>query len=184
MKVCQMYSWHRETHYTALKIRTITWQIEDYLGCASIITLPNPYYAPNAPCCLLLPQHLSQTVQDNTPSKKGIWCATYANCLKLCWDQWKYKYTVHLDLKTNVAIVCSAPSGHTCFINSCTIIKDYGKQVAFPSTIDKGMPPPNKNGVALTKSHILQEQETTPRDPWETGVSKRDWTGIIWEWPG
>jgi hypothetical protein len=74
---------------TALKIGT--WNIEDNTGRVYTLTLPNTYFAPNAPCHLLSHQHWSQTEKDNRPSLRGTWCTTYNDSLVLWWGQQKYK---------------------------------------------------------------------------------------------
>ena len=90
-------------------IGTVAWKIEDDNGRVHTITLPNTYYAPNAPYRLLSPQHWSQTARDTTPHLHGTWCVTYDDSLVLWWWQQKYKHTVALHHSMNVAMFYSAP---------------------------------------------------------------------------
>ena len=120
---------------TALKGETVTWHILDDQGCPHILTLPDTYYAPQAPHRLLSPQHWSQVTQDTAPHPDGTWCATYADKLVLWWDQRKYKCTIRLGATNNVATLYTM-LGAQCFANSCQLLEKYTECVLFPSTID------------------------------------------------
>ena len=92
---------------------TIEWRIEDDEGKTHIIQLPGSLYVPDATSRLLSPQHWSQTAKDHKPNPRGTWSGTYHDCIKMHWDQCKYKRTVSLDPnETNVGTIMMAP-GYT-----------------------------------------------------------------------
>ena len=53
-----------------VQLGTIQWQIADDYGTTHTIQLPDSYYVPESPVCLLSPQHWAQR------SKKKVWCTT------------------------------------------------------------------------------------------------------------
>ena len=68
---------------------TLQWDIKDDEGVSQKILLPNSLYSPEAPFCLLFPQHWSQIAKDDLPQPKGTWCATYDDSVVLEWQQRK-----------------------------------------------------------------------------------------------
>ena len=89
---------------------TIKWSFQGNEGRSHTFLIKDSYYAPNAPCQLLSPQHWSQNTADNA-NGKGTWTATYFNKVKLHWANNRYHRTVDLDPATNIAAICSSP-GH------------------------------------------------------------------------
>jgi len=87
---------------SATHVGTVCWKIEDDLGRTHDILLPNTYYSSHGKHCLLCPQHWAQTANDHHPHPNGTWCATYANCIILYWDQQQYQHTVKLLPHSNV----------------------------------------------------------------------------------
>ena len=56
---------------------TVRWSIQDDEGRSHTFLIKDSFYARNAPCRLLSPQHWSQNATDNTARSKGTWSATY-----------------------------------------------------------------------------------------------------------
>ena len=88
---------------------TIKWNIADDNGKAHDIIIRNCLYVPDAPTCLLSPQHWSQQSNDNSPNRNGTWCATYGDSCVLFWDQQRYQRTVPHSNSTNTPKLYSAP---------------------------------------------------------------------------
>ena len=107
---------------------TIKWTIEDNEGCSHTFRIRNSFYAPDAPCRLLSPQHWSQNAEDNSANKKGTWSATYDDKVELHWNNNSCHRTIKLDPATNVASMQSSPGNkyfrtyymmHTMWNDSC-----------------------------------------------------------------
>jgi Reverse transcriptase (RNA-dependent DNA polymerase) len=89
---------------------TIKWRIADDEGTTRTILVPNSYHVPMVRTRLLSPQHWAQQCMDDTPNRKGTWCATYADRIVLQWNQRKFTKTIKLDKTgTNVATMWTAP---------------------------------------------------------------------------
>jgi hypothetical protein len=89
-------------------IGTVNWTIEDDQGMRHAFIILVTIYAPQAPHCLLSPQHWSQTANDHHPTTNGTWCATYSDHIILHWSQCKFMRTIPLDRSTNTATLYSA----------------------------------------------------------------------------
>ncbi|CAB9526635.1 Retrotransposon protein [Seminavis robusta] len=89
---------------------TVRWSIEDEQGKVHHFTIPNTYYNASTPYRLLSPQHWAAVADDNTPKRRGTWCATYQDAVELFWQQRKFKRIIPLSPTSNIAIVRSAPS--------------------------------------------------------------------------
>ena len=90
-------------------IGTIKWSFQDNEGRSQTFIIKDSFYAPNAPCRLLSPQHWSQNSNDNTARSKGTWSATYDDKFELHWDNNTYQRTVNLDKSSNITAICSSP---------------------------------------------------------------------------
>ena len=89
----------------------VKWSFQDDQGRSHTFRIKDSFYAPNAPCRLLSPQHWSQNASDNSVDKKGTWSATYDDKVELHWADNTYHRTVALDPSTNIAAIQSSP-GH------------------------------------------------------------------------
>lgn len=76
---------------------TILWHILDDNGEPHDIVIPASCYVPSSGVRLMSPQHWSQQVNDNTPNRRGTWCATYEDSVVLQWKQRSYTKTLRLD---------------------------------------------------------------------------------------
>ena len=90
-------------------IGTWRWRIQDDQSNHHDIYMKNALYIPDLPISLLLPQHWSQQVKDNTPNKCGAWCATYVTHSVIHWDQQRYTKTVMYDKRTNTPRMYTLP---------------------------------------------------------------------------
>ena len=72
-------------------IGTFKFRLEDDDGQVHTIRVPNSLYVPCLKRVLLAPHHWAQEVQDNAPTPRGTWMATYNNCIILYWNQRKSK---------------------------------------------------------------------------------------------
>ncbi len=103
---------------------TIKWKISDDDGVKHDILIANSFYVPGISTRLLSPQHMSQQAKDNYPKKDGTWCATYADCIKLQWDQRKYTRTIPItNDNSNVGSFWSS-AGYDKYKAYCTVIGD------------------------------------------------------------
>ena len=94
----------------AMQKGTFTFSLEDDEGKVHKFRIPNSYYAPQAKCRLISPQHVAQELQDFRPNPHGTWCATYHDKIVLSWSQNRYQQTILLDKKNgNVGSIHSAP---------------------------------------------------------------------------
>ena len=99
---------------------TIQWEILDDSGKRQTIKIPESYYVPNSNTRLLSPQHFSQQSNDNFPSKRGTWCATYDDEIVLQWQQRSITKTCKLEKgSSNVGTMWSAP-GYKKMTAFCT----------------------------------------------------------------
>ncbi len=114
---------------------TVKWNIEDDEGRIHEIILPNTYYSQHAKKRLLSPQHWAQQAGDDYHLKNGTWCATYANTIKLFWNQQRYTRTIPLSVRSNIGIMYSAPSLKK-YCNACIHIEEDIKMVAMPTILE------------------------------------------------
>ncbi|CAB9528228.1 unknown protein [Seminavis robusta] len=95
---------------TATYRGTVPWSIEDDNGRVHHFVIPHTYYNPSTPYRLLSPQHWARVASDNSPNKRGTWCATYEDAVELFWSQRQFKRVIPLSASNNIALVRSAPS--------------------------------------------------------------------------
>jgi hypothetical protein len=89
---------------------TVSWSWADDDGKTHSIQIPNTLYCPGLPFCLLSPQHLAAESADHHPKKDGTWLATYANSMKLYWNQRTACRTIPLSsANAGVGFIWSAP---------------------------------------------------------------------------
>ena len=60
------------------------------------IQIPHSLYVPSLKRVLLAPHHWAQEAQDNVPTPRGMWMATYDECIILYWNQGKSKCKIIL----------------------------------------------------------------------------------------
>jgi hypothetical protein len=125
---------------SATHVGTVCWKIGDDLGHIHDVLLPNTYYSPHGKHRLLCPQHWAQTVNDHHPQPNGTWCATYADCVILYWDQQNYQRTVKLLPHSNVGVIRTAP-GYLQYAHTCSVLEKRVGVLAMPATIDLGPTP-------------------------------------------
>jgi GAG-pre-integrase domain len=92
---------------------TIRWWVADDEGTSRELRIPNSFFVPSSTTRLLSPQHMSQQMNDNFPTKRGTWCATYDDSICLQWNQRAHSITVPLDPNSsNVGTIWTIP-GYT-----------------------------------------------------------------------
>ena len=64
-------------------IGTFKFKLEDDNGQVHTIRIPHSLYVPSLKRVLLAPHHWVQEAQDNVPTPRGTWMATYDNCIIL-----------------------------------------------------------------------------------------------------
>ena len=102
-----------------VKIGTIQWSWMDDNGKSHQFTIPNSYYVPEGKVRLLSPQHWAKSVTGNNRNRiKGTGCETLGDTVTLFWSDKRYKLTVPLCRKTNVATISSTP-GYSRFKIFC-----------------------------------------------------------------
>ena len=62
---------------------TLQWKIEDDYGKVHIWTIKESLYVSDISTCLLSPQHWAKQAEDNSPRKRGTWCATYDDACEM-----------------------------------------------------------------------------------------------------
>jgi hypothetical protein len=83
-------------------VGTIRWAFDDDDGVSHFFLIPGTLYIPASPARLFSPQHWTQERKDNFPKKDGTWQATFADHVKLIWEQEKFSRKIPFD-KSNVA---------------------------------------------------------------------------------
>jgi hypothetical protein len=119
----------------ATLLGTVKWSIEDDEGRIHHIILPGTYYSQHAKKKLLSPQHWAKQAGNEHPIRNGTWCATYANKIKLHWDQQRYTRTIHLNPRSNVGILRMAPT-ITKYCNVCKHIEEDVQILAMPTVLE------------------------------------------------
>jgi hypothetical protein len=104
---------------------TIQWKIEDDNGRKHTITLPRSYSTPQGNQRLLCPHHWAQVAKDNHPKRRGTWSSMYDDCIKMHWQQRKFKRTVELDPVTNTGTIYASP-GYKQYHAFCAEVEDKG----------------------------------------------------------
>ena len=98
----------------------VRWRIEDDSGRMHTIFVRNALCAPDAPHCLLSPQHWSQQSNDHCPLKHGTWCGIFHDECILCWNQQKCKRTLTWDPRANTASFRAAGGAMRCRVFAAT----------------------------------------------------------------
>jgi hypothetical protein len=116
---------------------TIKWSFEDNEGQSHTFRINDSYFAPNAPCWLLSPQHWSQNSNDNSARSKGTWSASYDNKVELHWDNNTYHQMITLDKNINVVAICSTPGDmhNRVFHALHEVTVDYTMPVCFNTQV-------------------------------------------------
>jgi hypothetical protein len=148
---------------------TIVWRIKDDEGVTHNIKLPKSLYIPEAPTCLLSPQHWAQTAQDHKPLWDGTWCTTYTDRIILYWGQQKYRRTILLDLSSgNMGSIYSV-SGYTKYQAFCSELGSTEDVIitseANTETEDHNAEVPSDQEEDITSTqHTLEEPTITDFD--------------------
>ena len=116
---------------------TLKWKIEDDDGKIHTFRIPNSYYVPDGGVRLLSPQHWAKTQKDLKPTQ-GTGTTTLSDKVTMFWNQRKYRKTIHLDLKTNVATMPLAP-GYTRYHAFCAEADLGDEEVHDPMCMDTNM---------------------------------------------
>lgn len=110
---------------------TVAWKVLDDQGTLREIKIPNSFLVPTSNTRLLSPQHMAQELNDNVPTPRGTWCATYGDAISLHWNQRKITKTVNLDSKSsNVGTIWSAP-GYKKYHSYCTQVLEPPSTMAY-----------------------------------------------------
>ncbi|GAX15565.1 hypothetical protein FisN_3Hu032 [Fistulifera solaris] len=105
------------TRIDNVRMGTLRWKIEDDSGMLHTFLIPNSYYVPQGGVRLFSPQHWAKSQKDTKPRAGTGETTTHDTCT-LFWDQRRYKKTVPLDHRTNVATFCLA-SGYSQYHAFC-----------------------------------------------------------------
>ena len=109
-------------HAHATHKGTIKWYLEDDQGLVHVMIIRGAYLIPDAPTCILSPQHLAQQADDHYPREEGTGALTTSKNVTLFWAQRRFSKTVPLDTKTNVGLTTTA-SGARSFRAFCATIQ-------------------------------------------------------------
>jgi len=93
-------------------IGTMNFTCQDDNGMVHRHRIPGSHFAPGLEARLFSPQHFAQSKGDTHPLPRGTKESTYEDCVVLQWDQRKYRMTIPLDPRTNVATFQTAPPGY------------------------------------------------------------------------
>lgn len=105
------------TTISGVKRGTAIISIEDDDGGIHSIRLTDSYYVPGSKDRLLSPQHMAQCMKQQRRGETE--CKTTATQVTLTWQNGRYRRTIKLDPRTNVATIRSTP-GYTNFMAFCT----------------------------------------------------------------
>jgi len=87
-----------------------------------------------------------------------MWCATYADCVILYWNQQKYQRTVKLLPHSNVGVIHTAP-GYLQYAHTCSVLEKKLGILAMPATIDLGLTPSMQSPETSEKVPIVSNSE-------------------------
>eukprot|EP00957_Ditylum_brightwellii_P091585 6973452-Ditylum_brightwellii.AAC.1 len=73
---------------------TVRWRFEDNASNIHTHDIKGTAYVPDAPYCILSPQHWAQQAQDNKLIPRGTMEEIYADCAILRWSQRCFQRTV------------------------------------------------------------------------------------------
>ena len=121
------------TQTTRVKVGTIQWKWMDNDGRTHTFIIPNSFYVPEGGVRLLSPQHWARSTTGSSLKRvEGAGSETLGNKVTLFWGRRRYKLTVPLCRKTNVATFKSAP-GHMSFQSFCHEAElDYNESIKDP----------------------------------------------------
>ena len=74
-------------HANATHKGMIKWHLEDDQGLVHVMIIRGAYLIPDAPTCILSPQHLAQQVDDHYPREEGTGALTTSKNITLFWAQ-------------------------------------------------------------------------------------------------
>lgn len=136
---------------------TIRWIIEDDNGKPHQFDIPNSFYCPNLPFCLLSPQHVARERRDHHPKRHGTGGGEILDDqMSFFWDQRKYRRTIQLSSQNaHVGFIRSAPSYSTSteLVTACCLFMHKEPQCLAPHVI-----PPDEDEFA-------QEDKPTSLSP-------------------
>ena len=119
-----------------VKIGTLQWKWMNNGGKVHNFVIPNSFYVPEGGVRLLSPQHWAKAINGrNRKRVNGAGSETLSDKVTLFWDNRRYKLTIPLCKRTNVATLRSAPSNKsfTAFCQSAEI--DYDESIKDPIII-------------------------------------------------
>lgn len=96
-------------------VGTVRWNWDDDHGVSHSFDIPNTFYCPASPFCLLSPQHLARERNDHSPYSNGTGGGeVHHNQTSLFWDQRRYQRTIPITSETsNVGFITSSPGFKT-----------------------------------------------------------------------
>ena len=98
-----------------VKVGTLRWKWQDDEGTNHEFRIPNSYYIPSGKVRLLSPQHWSKAICGN--NRKNVDAAgetTVGNRTTLFWGSGRYKLTIPMCPRTNVATFQTTPGYQQC----------------------------------------------------------------------
>ena len=120
---------------------TVRWRITDDTGKIHNINIENLLYVPDAPMCMISPQHWGQEANDHYAMEEGTRGITQSKNIILEWNQRNYQKTIPLCPSTNTGRFMSTPGStkHRLFcaqVDDTTYSKDK-KKVSYCMEINK-----------------------------------------------
>ena len=98
----------------------------------------------------------AQEAQDNVPTPRGTWMATYDNCIILFWNQGKSKCTIFLSTNTNTPSTRTA-SGTMSYRAYSAVIKAF-KACTPHSCREHVLQRPNHQGPPNDSNELIAEE--------------------------
>ena len=149
-----------ESYGGVIKVReedAVKWNIEDDDVQIHSTIIHNVNYVPEAPICLISPQHWAKP--------DGTWCSTKAKNFILYWNQERYNHTIHWDAGTNTVHICLSPSTNTCNFIVTAIEEDLNSEdkahVLFYAALVSD-DEDDRNEGSLKHRHIYQIERRRP----------------------
>ena len=159
-----------------VKMGTIRWRWMDDTGVTHTFRIPRSYYIPSGNVRLLSPQHWARSIDGNNRSKSAGETTTADNTI-LFWDHGRYKLTIPMCPKTNVATFKSAP-GYKEFHSFCDQAEFDGTEDICPLIADPGIDVESSddehadNKINSTNSPWLSTSERNPSERRLTGSNR------------
>ena len=88
---------------------TVSWKISDDNGKEYELIIKCCLCVHDMSSYLLSPQHWVQQTNDNFPTNRGTWCATYDDACVMQWKQSKFTKTITYDKNKNTPRMSSVP---------------------------------------------------------------------------